>query len=335
MYVSPQDTYGTIASGVGAYGTGLESDFDGNDTPLSMYAPGDAVSRMMPPIASAATSALEATLSPLSSTAPGGQVLGGLLQSLGGILGQISQALGGGTNGANGSSGFGGFGGYGGIGNPGCQNGTGVSNCGNSPQQYYANASGSSTGDPHLAFSANGNNATWDSMTGHNDLLDSNSFNGGFQVSTQTTTPNANGVTFNGSASVATRNGNTRVTLDNQGNATIDRFGQSFALQNGQSYDLGGGESVSRGNDGSVDVTERNAQGGSIDTTLRDNGPGVDVNVQANDVNLGGDLANAGGRQNPPTLAPMPGVGVPAIPHAPHARPPHHQLEPLDPGYDE
>ncbi|MDQ2992729.1 MAG: hypothetical protein M3R30_07935 [Candidatus Eremiobacteraeota bacterium] len=129
-------------------------------------------------------------------------------------------------------------------------------------------------------------------MTGHNDLLDSNSFNGGFRLSTQTMTPNASGVTFNGSATVSTRNGGTNVTLDNHGNATIDRNGHSFALQNGQSYNLGGGESVSRAADGSVDVSERNAQGGSIDTTLRDNGSGVDVNVQANNVNLGGDLAN-------------------------------------------
>lgn len=312
MYVSPQERpFQALATGIGGFGTGFDNDLDG-DNPLT-FSPNDAISRLMPPL-----------LDPLGV---GSAVAGGLspiLRSLGGLLQQLSQALGGsgGTTGGTGGSG-----GYGG-------------NCGGSPcanaQQYFGNASASSTGDPHLAFSGDGTNAHWDSMSGHTDLLDSNSFDGGFRISTQTTTPNANGVTYNGAASVATRNGNTRVTLDNAGNATVDRYGRTFALQNGQSFDLGGGEHVSRGTDGSVDVTERNAQGGSIDTRLGENGRGVDVNVQAQNVDLGGDLANGGnaslgGYQGPPELMPLPHVGPPAH----HARPPHHNFEPADLEFDE
>jgi len=295
MYVSPQERpFQTLASGLGGFGTGVDTDLDG-DAPLP-FSPADAISRMMPPL-----------LDPLGV---GSAVAGGLsplLQSLGGLLQQLSQALG----------------------------GSGGSPCGNPPQQYFGRASGSSTGDPHLAFSGNGTNAHWDSMSGHPDLLDSQSFNGGFRLSTQTTAPNANGVTYNGSATVATRNGRERVTLDNAGNATVDRNGQTFALQDGQSYDLGGGERVSRAADGSLDITQRNARGGSIETTLRDNGQGVDVNVQAQNVGLGGDLVGGGngvgggGYQGPPELMPLPRIGVP------HARPPHHILEPVSPEIEE
>jgi len=294
MYVSPQERpFQTLASGLGGFGTGLDADLDG-DTPLA-FSPADAISRMMPPL-----------LDPLGV---GSAVAGGLsplLQALGGLLQQLSQALGG-----SGGS------------------------CANAPQQYFGNASGSSTGDPHLAFSGNGTNAHWDSMNPHADLLDSNSFRGGFRLSTQTTAPNANGVTYNGSATVATRNGRERVTLDNAGNATVDRNGQTFALQDGQSYDLGGGERVSRGADGSLDITQRNARGGSIETTLRVDGQGVDVNVQAQNVRLGGDLVggangDGGAYPGPPELMPLPRVGAP-----PHARPPHHILEPVTPELEE
>ncbi|HEY8320201.1 MAG TPA: hypothetical protein VIG46_00225 [Candidatus Baltobacteraceae bacterium] len=305
MYVSPQERpFQTLASGLGGFGTGLDADL-ASDAPLT-FSPADAISRMMPPL-----------LDPLGV---GSAVAGGLsplLQSLGGLLQQLSQALGG-----SGGS----FNGYG-ANCPG-------SSCANAPQQYFGNASGSSTGDPHLAFSGNGSNAHWDSMNPHADLLDSNSFNGGFRISTQTTAPNANGVTYNGSATVATRNGDDRVTLDNAGNATVVRDGQAFALGNGQSYDLGGGERVSRGADGSVDISERNARGGSIETTLRDNGQGVDVGVQAQNVRLGGDLvggANGGAGQPPAELMPLPRIGG----HGPHVRPPHHVLEPVTPELEE
>jgi hypothetical protein len=311
MYVSPQDRpFDALASGFGGLGTGFEN--DPAEGALA-FAPGDAVSRLMPPFAG--SSGLGSLVSTMSSPLGPGNLLGPLLRSLGSLLRQLSQTLGGldGTGG-----------GYAGSG------------CAGSPQQYFGNASASSTGDPHLAFSGNGTSAHWDSMTGHADLLDSDSFGGGFQLSTQTTAPGANGVTYNRSARIATHDGGTRVTLDNAGNASIDRNGQRLSLQNGQSYDLGGGERVSRGADGSVDVTERNGRGGSIDTTFRDNGQGVDVDVQARNVDLGGDLTGGGngaigGHQGPPELMPLPRIGVPG----PHARPPHHILEPVNTEFEE
>lgn len=170
---------------------------------------------------------------------------------------------------------------------------------------HFQTASASSTGDPHLAFdgtAADGSSqqTRFDSMTGHHDLLDSDSFAGGYRIATQTTAPGANGVTFNRSARVSTQFGAAQVSLDKDGNATIREDGAQYALSAGQSYDLGNGETVSRNNDGSVIVTDDNGMGGHLTTTLSENGQGVDVRVQAQNVDLGGDLL----RTSPHTGAP-------------------------------
>lgn len=166
------------------------------------------------------------------------------------------------------------------------------------PEQYFQSANGASTGDPHLSF--NGNH--FDSMTSHSDLLDSDSFTGGFQISTSVTQPGSNGVTFNQQATVSSGFGQTQVSLDKSGNATIVQNGQTMSLANGQSVDLGDGEIVTRNADGSLIINDDNGMGGTISTTLSENGQGVDVNTQANNIDLGGDLVN----QSPPhMLQPM------------------------------
>ena len=165
--------------------------------------------------------------------------------------------------------------------------------------EYFQNATASSTGDPHLAFTGtDASGATeqshFDSMTGHADLLDSDSFAGGYQISTNTTQPGTNGVTYNQQATIATNYGQTQISLDNRGDAYITGNGEQYALAPGQSYTAGNGETVTRNNDGSVVVTDTNAQGGSITTTLSQNGNGVDVRTQAQGVDLGGDLTKQG-----------------------------------------
>lgn len=164
-----------------------------------------------------------------------------------------------------------------------------------SGQQYFTSANASSIGDPHLSFNGTGGDgsqaqAHYDSMTGHGDLLDSASFAGGYQISTSVTQPGANGVTYNQQATVSTGFGETQVSLDKNGNAMLVRDGQTSALASGQSIDLGNGEVVTRNADGSVTIRDDNGVGGSIATTLTENGQGVDVNVQANNVDLGGDI---------------------------------------------
>ncbi len=72
-------------------------------------------------------------------------------------------------------------------------------------QQMFGNATISSTGDPHLAINGtlgNGSNVStkYDNMQSDPDLVRSDSFCGGYKVSTQTTAPDANGVTYNQSA---------------------------------------------------------------------------------------------------------------------------------------
>ena len=205
------------------------------------------------------------------STLPFG---GGIIQQLLSIISQLLQALGMG----------GAF-----FGQPGQTGPTG--------DRYFQNATASSTGDPHLAFngttaSGQDDQARFDSMTGHSDLLDSDSYDGGYQVSTTVTQPAANGVTYNQSAMITTNYGGTQVCLDNAGNASIVQNGQTMSLANGQTVDLGNGETVTRNTDGSVVVSDYNGQGGLITTTLKQNGQGVDVNSQAQNVDLGGDLLN-------------------------------------------
>ncbi len=167
-----------------------------------------------------------------------------------------------------------------------------------SPQQYFQNADGTSLGDPHLNFNGtNGRGSTeqaqFDSMSAHSDLLDSDSFAGGYRLSTTPTTPNANGVTYNQRATVTTNFGNTQVCMDRDSGASIVQNGQTSQMAVGESYDLGNGETALLGRDGTLSVTQTNASGGSVTTTMRQNGNGVDVRTHAHDVSLGGDLAEA------------------------------------------
>lgn len=215
---------------------------------------------------------------------PGGPGNPGIIQQLIALLEQLLSSLG--------------MGGSGGA--PGPQ-----------PQNYFQNASGSSLGDPHLTFDGTeGDGQTlqsqFDSMTSHPDLLNSGSFAGGYRISTQSTAPDANGVTYNREASVLTNFGGTQVSLDNAGNAFVEQNGQQFALSDGQSYNLGNGETVSRAADGSVSIADQNGRGGTITTTLSENGHGVDVRVQAQDVELGGYLV----QQQPPAPVTQTGPAV-------------------------
>lgn len=171
----------------------------------------------------------------------------------------------------------------------------GMGGMGSTPQTYFQSATASSSGDPHLAFNgttAHGNTqqAHFDSMSAHTDLLDSDSFAGGYTISTSVTQPGASGVTYNQQATIATNFGATQVSLDRSGSATISQNGQTISLANGQSVFLANGETVTRNADGSVVVRDDNGMGGSITTTLSENGQGVDVHAQAQHVALGGDL---------------------------------------------
>ena len=179
-------------------------------------------------------------------------------------------------------------------------NGCYGNNCGGN-EQYFQNASGSSTGDPHLSFNGN----TWNSMASQPDLLHSDSIPGGFQISTQVTAPNANGVTYNQQATITTGYGNTSISLANNGTATLTENGAQIPITDGQTLQLGN-TMVTRNQDGSLQVVARNRAGGSITTTMRVNGNGVDVNCTAHDVDLGGDLVGGTNDGEPWRRPPMP-----------------------------
>jgi hypothetical protein len=197
---------------------------------------------------------------------------------------------------------------------------TGYPGPGGQPETYFTSANSSSTGDPHLAFDGtNANGATvsdkWNSMTSHPDLLDSNSFSGGYQVSTQVTTPSDTGVTHNASATVTTNNGATVVTMDKDGSYSVTENGQNVALTQGQATSVGNGETVTLNSDGSLTVADANGSGGTITTTLKANDHGVDVTNSAQNVDLGGFLVthtdnqlNPGGVQA--GFGPYPSTGM-------------------------
>ena len=222
-------------------------------------------------------------------------MLGSLLQQLGSYLSQLMGGSGYGNG--NGSGSYGGWGGSGAV---------------NGPTQYAQNATLSSTGDPHLAETgtiASGGTSSnvdthFDSMTSHADLVSTNDVRGGYAVSTSVTAPNAKGVTYNQSATVTTANGNDAITMTNGGNVSITQFGQTTTLAAGQSMQLTNGATVARAADGSLTISESNANGGSISTTMRQNGPGVDVTTNAQGVRIGGDIVN--GSTNPAQTPPAP-----------------------------
>ena len=155
-------------------------------------------------------------------------------------------------------------------------------------ERFFQNATGSSQGDPHLSF----NGARWNNMTSQPDLLNSNSFAGGFQISTQATPANGKGVSWNQSATVSLNDGATKISMNNDGQATITKNGQSVAIAKGQTLQLGNGESVTMEQNGSLRVSAENGNGGRIETTLTAQGRGVNVDVAAHDVDLGGSLVN-------------------------------------------
>jgi hypothetical protein len=169
---------------------------------------------------------------------------------------------------------------------------------GSLPETMYANATASSVGDPHDTFSgatAQGQNVSqhWDDMNAHHDLLSSDAFVGGYRISTTATTPNANGVTYNASATIATDGGATAVTMNANGSYRVTENGQSVALQQGAAVPIDATESVTLNADGSLTVADANATGGTLTTTLKSNGDGgVDVNARATNVDLGGYLAD-------------------------------------------
>jgi hypothetical protein len=143
-------------------------------------------------------------------------------------------------------------------------------------------------------------------MTSQPDLLNSNSFAGGFRISTQVTPPNAKGVTWNQSATVSLNNGATTVSMNDNGQASITSYGQSISIARGQTLQLGGGDSVTCEENGSLRVTAQNGDGGRIETTLTPDGKGVNVDVTAHDVDLGGALVN-GYEQRQPGPTPISG----------------------------
>jgi hypothetical protein len=169
-------------------------------------------------------------------------------------------------------------------------------NCvpGNSGQRFE-NLDVSSTGDPHLAAvgtregGSGAIDAHWDSMTSQNDLVHSSQIDGGYRVSTAVTQAGANGVTSNQSATVHANFDQDAVTMNRDGSFAVYDNGAEVRLGKGESAVLSGGETVSENQDGSLVVGARTAAGGTIATTLRANGAGVDVTTHAHDIAVGGD----------------------------------------------
>ncbi len=181
------------------------------------------------------------------------------------------------------------------------------------PTQNVANANFQSWGDPHLSEtgtvnSGNGSTAAvnthFDSMSGQGDLLDSADFAGGYQLSTTVTSPNANGVTHNQSATVSLNGGNDSVTLKNDGSYAIASGGTQLSINPGETLTLSGGACVACSANGKLSVSVQNANGGSIVTNLTAEGGGVDVSANVTNATVGGAIvAQSASAQAPQTQA--------------------------------
>jgi len=269
MYVQPLDGSLNANSLASPANTGTEGSVFAGAVPA---AAGDNISRFVPPWSN------ESGEGPFGDGFSNPSSLQGVFGSLMGMLQQLMQVL-------QSLMGYGSNAPY------------GQSNCppygqGNCPpygnERFFQNATGRSDGDPHLSF----NGARWDNMRSQPDLLNSNSFAGGFQISTQATPPNGKGVSWNQSATVSLNGGATKISMNNDGQATITNNGQSVAIAKGQTLQLGNGESVTYEQNGSLRVCAQNENGGRIDTTLTAESKGVNVDVAAHDVDLGGSLVN-------------------------------------------
>jgi hypothetical protein len=243
-----------------------------------------------------------------------GTTAGGITSLLSGLVATLQQLIGT-LTGQNGAAN--------GAGSPSCGNG-GQAPCANvgappwapgGPQQQFQDADVSSTGDPHIATTGtavgpNGDRAVdqrWDSMASHGDLVHSNQIQGGYRVSTDVTQPGANGLTFNQSATVHTNFGQDAITMNRDGSFAIYDDGRQAALGKGESATLSGGERVTANQDGSLVVDASNRHGGTIETTMRANGMGVDVTTHAHDIALGGDaIAHGAAARNTTHTAPPP-----------------------------
>ena len=172
-------------------------------------------------------------------------------------------------------------------------------------ERFFQNASGSSEGDPHLSF----NGSRWNIMSSQPDLLNSNSFAGGYKISTQATPPNGSGVTRNQSATVSLNNGATKVTINNDGER------DNYELRSIGLRSLAAKRSVSATANRSPTITtarssfrRKTGRAAASTTTLTANGKGVDVDVTAHDVDLGGALVNGNGPAPGPAPEPMPAI---------------------------
>lgn len=183
-------------------------------------------------------------------------------------------------------------------------------------EQRFGHATASSVGDPHQSFhgTTSGGNVIdghWDSMTSHDNLLSSKSFDGGYRIATTVTQPGPRGVTTNDHVSVTTNCGNTNVTMNKDGSYEVSAFGHHIDLIVGKATHVNDGELVTKNADGSLTIDDSNGHGGTIATTLRSTGGGVDVNTMADNVDLGGYLVDKqDGDADPVALAGRDGYGT-------------------------
>lgn len=208
------------------------------------------------------------------------------------------------------------------------------------PEQFFSSASAASSGDPHDSFNGTTESGQtvgerWDSMISHPNLLVSDSFKGGFRISTVAGDQNAHGVTHNDAATVETNDGKTMITMNGDGSYQITDGGKQIALQAGQTKNLGNGESVTLNADNSLTIVEKNDSGGEITTTLTGKNGHVNVEAEAQNVDLGGFLVrhaenhgNSGGTAGSPQNLP----GLPGSAFAPSvAQPPLANYQPFQP----
>ena len=168
-----------------------------------------------------------------------------------------------------------------------------VSATGGASELNFEQVSFSSTGDPHIRLSGTTESgdkvqARYDDQHDIKNLASSDSFEGGVNVSAQTTDVNKKGVAFNKEVAIYDDKGRNKVIIDKDGSLHVTSDGKDVTVKPGGSADLGDGETVSVDSKGVVHVELKNDDGGDLKINVARTKSGLDVTATGKDIELGG-----------------------------------------------
>jgi len=151
--------------------------------------------------------------------------------------------------------------------------------------------------DPYITSTINGNTASQTNMNSIPNLVNaSSSIVGGYQVSTTTASANANGVTYNQTATIQLDNNaqliDTYNPLNNTQSAVFVQGSSSQALTPGSSVYFANQGTIEVNNDGSLEIRANGPNAAFAQTYIGTDGTGLDVESNGANAFITGYAAN-------------------------------------------